>query len=32
VYLQGIYTEEIIRGAIHARRATMMHITAGLEL
>ena len=31
VYLQGINTEEII-SAIHARRATMMHVSAGLEL
>jgi site-specific recombinase XerD len=29
VYLQGI--EEII-GTIHARRAPMMHVSAGLEL
>jgi site-specific recombinase XerD len=31
VYLQGINTEEII-SAIHARRAPMMHVSAGLEL
>lgn len=31
VYLQGINTEEII-SAIHARRAPMMHVGAGLEL
>jgi site-specific recombinase XerD len=30
VYLQGINTEEII-SAIHARRAPMMHVSAGLE-
>jgi site-specific recombinase XerD len=31
VYLQGIDVEEII-GTIHARRAPMMHVSAGLEL
>jgi site-specific recombinase XerD len=31
VYLQGIDIEEII-GTIHARRAPMMHVSAGLEL
>ena len=31
VYLQGIDTEEII-GTIRARRAPMMHVSAGLEL
>ena len=31
VYLQGIDVEEII-GTIHARRARMMHVSAGLEL
>ena len=31
VYLQGINTEEII-SAIQARRAPMMHVSAGLEL
>ena len=31
VYLQGIDVEEII-GTIHARRAPMMHVCAGLEL
>jgi hypothetical protein len=31
VYLQGIHVEEII-GTIHARRAPMMHVSAGLEL
>jgi site-specific recombinase XerD len=31
VYLQGIDAEEII-GTIHARRARMMHVSAGLEL
>jgi site-specific recombinase XerD len=31
VYLQGINTEEII-SAIHARRAPMMHVSAGLDL
>src|ERR1035437_2654507 len=31
VYLQGIDVEEII-GTIHARRAPMMHASAGLEL
>jgi hypothetical protein len=31
VYLQGIAVEEII-GTIHARRAPMMHVSAGLEL
>jgi site-specific recombinase XerD len=31
VYLQEINTEEII-SAIHARRAPMMHVSAGLEL
>jgi len=31
VYLQGINIEEII-SAIHARRAPMMHVSAGLEL
>ena len=30
VYLQGIDVEEII-GTIHARRAPMMHVSAGLE-
>ena len=31
VYLQGIDVEEII-GTIHARRAPMTHVSAGLEL
>ncbi|MHB8660164.1 MAG: tyrosine-type recombinase/integrase [Solirubrobacteraceae bacterium] len=31
VYLQGIDIEEII-GPIHARRAPMMHVSAGIEL
>lgn len=31
VYLQGIDTEEMI-GTIRARRAPMMHVSAGLEL
>jgi site-specific recombinase XerD len=31
VYLQGIDVEEI-SGTIHARRAPMMHVSAGLEL
>jgi hypothetical protein len=31
VYLHGIDVEEII-GTIHARRAPMMHVSAGLEL
>ena len=31
VYVQGINTEEVI-SAIHARRAPMMHVSAGLEL
>ena len=31
VYLQGIDVEEII-GTIHARRAPMMHVSAGLQL
>ncbi len=31
VYLQGIDVEEII-GTIYARRAPMMHVSAGLEL
>ena len=31
VYLQGIDVEEII-GTIHARRAPMMHVSAGLDL
>ncbi len=30
-YLQGIFTEEII-GAVHARKAPMMHASAGPEL
>jgi hypothetical protein len=30
LHLQGINTEEII-SAIHARRAPMMHVSAGLE-
>jgi hypothetical protein len=31
VYLQGIDVEEIL-GTIRARRAPMMHVSAGLEL
>jgi site-specific recombinase XerD len=31
VYLQGIDVEEII-STVHARRAPMMHVSAGLEL
>jgi hypothetical protein len=31
VYLQGIDVDENI-GTIHARRAPMMHVSAGLEL
>jgi hypothetical protein len=31
VYLQGIDTEEII-GTIRARRAPLLHVSAGLEL
>ena len=31
IYLQGISTEEII-STVHARRAPMMHASAGLEL
>ena len=31
IYLQGIDNEEII-GTVHARRAPMMHASAGLEL
>jgi len=31
IYLQGIDTEEII-ATVHARRAPMMSVTAGLQL
>jgi hypothetical protein len=31
IYLRGIDTEEII-AAVHARRAPMMSVTAGLQL